>query len=89
MYSNSYLKKCKALIIDPLSLDDLVELCKEMPKHKKNTFLQLLSNFRIGVQRNYCDSYLKTQTLHDLWIMFYIFEKDGKIWNEGKNVWMD
>ena len=36
-----------------------------------------------------CDNYLHTQTLNDLWIMFYIFERDGKIWDEGKSQWLD
>ena len=88
MFSKSYLKKCKALIIKPLIQDDLVELCKNLPKYHKKTYLELLSCFRISIQQQYCSSYLNTQTLNDLWLMFYIFEKDGKIWNEGRNEWM-
>ena len=76
-------------MIKPLIQDDLVELCKNLPKYKKKTYLQLLSHFRIGLSKMSCDSYLETQTLNDLWIMFYIYEKDGKIWNESKNSWMD
>lgn len=36
-----------------------------------------------------CDSYLATQTINDLWLMFYMYEKEGKIWNEGKHQWLD
>lgn len=72
-----------------MTQDELVELCMALPKYKrKKTYLQLLSNFRIGLARMCCDSYLATQTLNDLWLLFYIFEKDGMIWNEGKNRWM-
>lgn len=88
MYSKSYLKKCDILIIEPLSQDDLVELCKALPKYEKKTYLQLLSYFRIGLQKMYCDSYLNTQTLNDLWLMFYIKEKDGRMWDEGKSQWI-
>jgi len=73
----------------PLTQDDLVELCKNLPKYKNKTYLQLLSHFRIGLGRMCCDNYLKSQSLNDLWIMFYIFEKDGRTWFEGKNNWMD
>ncbi len=89
MFPNSYLKKCKALIIEPLTQDDLVELCKALPKYQKKDYLQLLSHFRIGLQRMCCDNYLRTQSLNDLWLMFYIKEKDGRFWDEGKNKWLD
>ena len=85
-YSYTYLKKCKSLTINPLSQDELVELCKNLAKYKKKTYLQLLSSFRTGLSKIYCDSYLETQTLNDLWLMFYIYEKDGRIWYEGKNI---
>ena len=88
MFSKSYIKKCKTLNIYPLTQDDLVELCKELPKYKKKTYLQLLSNFRIGVSKMCCDSYLETQTLNDLWLMFYVSEKSGWFWNEGSDKWM-
>ena len=89
MFSKSYIKKCNALMIKPLIQDDLVELCKSLPKYRKKTYLQLLSHFRIGLQKMCCDSYLEHQTLNDLWLMFYIYEKEGKIWNEGSNKWID
>ena len=76
-------------MITPLTQDEIVELCKELPKYKNKTYLQLLSNFRIGLSKMCCASYLETQTLNDLWLMFYIYEKDGRIWNEGKHQWMD
>jgi len=88
MFKKSYLKKCESLMIDPLTQDDLVELCKALPKYKKKTYLQLLSYFRIGLGKMCCDSYLVTQTLNDLWLMFYIYEKDGRIWNEGRKEWL-
>lgn len=89
MFSKSYTKKCDALMIKPLIQDDLVELCKNLPKYQKKTYLQLLSNFRIALSKMCCQSYLDTQTLNDLWLMFYINEKDGRIWNEAKHMWMD
>ncbi len=90
MFSKSFIKKCDALMITPLTQDELVELCMALPKYKrKKTYLQLLSHFRIGLGNMCCDSYLATQTLNDLWLMFYIYEKDGRIWNEGKHQWMD
>ena len=88
MFNKTYLKKCTALKINPLTQDELVHLCKQLPKYKKKTYLQLLSHFRIGLQKMCCDSYLRTQTLNDLWLMFYIKEKDGRIWSEGKNQWI-
>jgi len=75
-------------MITPLIQDDLVELCKNLPKYKKKTYIQLLSHFRIGLGRMCCDPYLRSQTLNDLWLMFYIYEKDGKIWNEATRKWM-
>ncbi len=89
MFSESYLKKCRVLIIEPLTQDDLVELCKNLPKYRKKNYLQLLSHFRIGLQRMCCDSYLRTQSMNDLWLMFYIKEKDGRFWDEGKSKWLD
>jgi hypothetical protein len=72
----------------PLTQDDLVEMCKNLPKYRKKTYLQLLSHFRVGLGKMCCDSYLAKQSLNDLWIMFYIHEKNGSVWNEGKNKWM-
>ncbi len=89
MFSKSYVKKCDALCMKPLSQDELVELCKELPKYKKKSYLQLLSHFRVGLSKIYCESYLALQTLNDLWLLFYIHEKDGRTWFEGKNRWMD
>jgi len=83
MFSKSYLKKCDVLGINPLTQDELVELCKNLPKYKKKTYLQLLSNFRIGIQKICCESYLATQDLNELWLMFYNYEKDEK--NNGKS----
>lgn len=88
MFSNSYVKKCKALNLKPMTQDEIVELCKKLPKYQKKSYLQLLSNFRIGLQRMCCESYLETQTLNDLWLMFYIFEKSGWIWIEGRGEWL-
>lgn len=89
MFNKSFIKKCDALCMAPLIQDDLVELCKNLPKYKKKTYIQILSYFRVGLSRTYCDSFLETQSMNDLWILFYIYEKDGRIWNEGKNKWMD
>lgn len=89
MFSKSYIKKCDALCMKPLTQDDLVELCKNLPKYKKKTYLQLLSHFRVGLSKMCCRSYLETQTMNDLWLMFYIHEKDGRMWNEGRHEWMD
>ena len=87
MFSKSYLKKCSALNIDSLTQDQLVDLCKQLPKYKKKTYLQLLSHFRIGLQRLCCDSYLRTQTMQELWLIFYIKETQNKTWNEGNAKW--
>ena len=87
-FQNSYLKKCEALLMKPLIQDDLVELCKNLPKYRKKTYLQMLSHFRVGLCKVYCDSYLSTQTLNDMWVMFYIYEKEGRTWFEGKNKWL-
>lgn len=89
MFNKSYIKKCNALCMKSLIQDDLVELCKNLPKYKKKTYLELLSHFRIGLGRTYCNSYLNSQTMNDLWLMFYIHEKDGRTWVEGKNKWLD
>ena len=35
MFSKSYIKKCKGLNINPLTQDELVELCMALPKFKK------------------------------------------------------
>jgi hypothetical protein len=88
MFSKSYIKKCEALCMKPLIQDELVELCKNLPKYRKKTYLQLLSHFRISLGKMCCDSYLETQTLNDLWIMFYMNEKEGKIWYESKRKWL-
>jgi len=88
MFSPSYIKKCKALRINPLIQDDLVKSCKSLPKYKNKTYLQLLSYFRIGISKMYCESYLETQTLNDLWLMFYMKEKGNQIWYEEKNKWL-
>lgn len=89
MFNKSYLNKCQALMIKPLIQDEIVELCKNLPKYQKKTYLQLLSNFRVCLQKIYCVSYLETQTLNDLWLLFYIYEKDGKTWNECKLQWLN
>ena len=89
MFSKSYQKKCSALNILPLTQDQLVDLCKDLPKYKKKTYLQLFSHFRIGLQRLCCDSYLKTQNMHELWLIFYIKETQNKIWDEGNSSWIN
>ena len=88
MFKNSYLKKCNALKILPLSQDELVEMCKNLNKYKDKSYIQLLSNFRISLGKMYCNSYLETQTLNDLWLLFYIKETQSKTWYEGKNKWL-
>lgn len=88
MFSDSYLKKCNALGILPKTQDELVELCKILPKYKDKSYLNLLSHFRIAIGKMCCDSYLETQTLNDLWIMFYMLEVEGKVWYDGKNEWL-
>ena len=89
MFKKSYIKKCDALLIKPLTQDELVELCKELPKYRKKSYIQMLSHFRISLSRMCCNSFLETQSMNDLWIMFYMKEKEGKMWNEGQHKWMD
>ena len=88
MFSKSYQKKCSALNILPLTQDQLVDLCKQLPKYKKKTYLQLFSHFRIGLQRLCCDSYLRTQNMHELWLIFYVKETQDLIWDEGTTNWI-
>ena len=88
MFKKSYIKKCDALLIAPLIQDEIVELCKNLPKYKNKTYIQLLSHFRVGLGKIYCSSYLATQSLNDMWLIFYIHEKEGKVWIEGNNKWM-
>lgn len=87
-FPNTYIKKCNALMWEPLIQDDLVELCKNLPKFKDKTYLELLSYFRIGLGKMCCKKYFNTQSLNDLWLMFYMHEKHGKKWYEGKNKWL-
>lgn len=87
MFSKSYQKKCTALNILPKTQDELVEMCKQLPKYKKKTYLQLLSHFRIGLQRLCCDSYLRTQNMNELWLLFYVKETQNKKWDEGNSKW--
>ena len=87
-FANTYIKKCNALGINPLTQDELVELCKQLPKYQKKTYLQLLSCFRVGISRTCCNGYLESQTLNDLCLLFYINEAFGWGWFEGKNEWI-
>jgi hypothetical protein len=88
MFKTSYIIKCNALKRKPLTQDELVDLCKALPKYKNKSYLQLLSNFRICIQKLYCDSYLESQNLNELWLLFYIYEKDGQTWYETKQKWL-
>jgi hypothetical protein len=87
-YKKSYIKKCNSLMINPLTVDELVELCKNLPKYKDKSYLNLLSNFRLGISKMFCSSYLETQNLHELLLFFYVHEISGKVWYEGKNKWL-
>ena len=75
-------------MMEPLTIDELVELCKNLTKYKKKSYLQLLSHFRIGLQRLCCDSYLRSQDMNELWLLFYIKETQNLIWNEGSSKWI-
>lgn len=88
MFNETYIEKCNALNISPKTQDELVELCKNLSKYKDKSYLQLLSNFRIGIGKMCCSSYLETQSLNDLWLMFYMMETEGKIWVEGQHKWL-
>ena len=76
-------------MMEPLTIDELVELCKNLTKYKKKSYLQLLSHFRIGLQRLCCDSYLRSQDMNELWLLFYIKETQNLIWNEGTSQWIN
>ena len=87
MFSKSYQKKCSALNILPLTQDQLVDLCKQLPKYKKKTYLQLISHFRIGLKRLFFDSYLRKQDMNELRLIFYIKETKNLNWDEGNSKW--
>ena len=89
-YPVSFLKKCAAtpeFINNTPSLDQLVELCKSIPKFKEISDLKLISKMRISISNQCCDKYLNHQTIYDFFLLFYMDEKYGKNWYEGANEW--
>lgn len=86
----SYLKKCAAsdqFKINPPTLDELYNLCSDLPKFKSTTDLTLLSKMRIAISNMCCSSYLNEQSMYDFWLMFYMKEVYGLEWYENNNSW--
>lgn len=70
------------------NLQELYDLCKSLPKLKDTDDYTLLSKMRMGIAQACCDSYLKRQSMHDFWLMFWMFEKMKKCWHGGAMKWV-
>lgn len=70
----------------PPQLEGLINTCKV--KYKNKTDIGLLSDFRTTISRYYCNNYLKSQSMIEMWLLFYarIFYK--KLWVEDKKQWV-
>lgn len=89
---SAFLEKVNKLLDIPLSeiksQEDIQFLIKALPKYQKSNSLQLISSMRITLCKNYCDCYLKHLSITELWLLFFVFEKYGKKWNEARKDWL-
>lgn len=87
----SYLEKVKT--IPELSgnlpnLDELIQLVKSLPQYKETSDYALLSKMRCNIAQCACDKYLRTQSMYDFWLIFYMNVKYRKEWNDGAKKWI-
>lgn len=88
-FKESYIVKCK---VTPeignkvLPMGELVDLCRGLYPHVSD--LNILSKMRVKTTSKCCSGYLATQSLHDMWLVFYMGVAHKKMWIEGDNKWV-
>lgn len=88
-FKESYIKKCQntpEIGNKVLPMGELVDLCRTVYPHSSD--LSLLSKMRIKTTSRCCSGYLATQSLNDMWLVFYMASKYNKMWIEGDNKWV-
>jgi hypothetical protein len=98
MLSETYIKKCKVCkelqALKPATctteiwyptLDELLTLVKGLPQLKNTTDHHLLSKMRCGIAQSCCENYLRGQSMHDFWLLYWMYEAHKKDWYEGRN----
>lgn len=92
---NQYIRKCKAAAEYENGFNDLCpdmdgwwDLIKKIPGNENCTDYKLLSKIRIGASQACCDSYLQTQSILEFFIIYYMYTKYHKEWDNGKGKWL-
>lgn len=85
----SYITKCKVtpeIGNQVLPMGELVDLCRKA--YPGVSDLNLLSKMRIKTTSRCCSGYLATQSIHDMWLVFYMGVVHKKQWIEGDSKWV-
>ena len=69
------------------TLEQLIELVREIPRYKNESDLNLLSKMRVCISNACCSSFLKHQSMYDFWLIMWYQEKFKFDWYEGRNEW--
>lgn len=69
------------------TMDELVQLCREIPNCSKLDDLKLQSRMRITLQGACCDKYLQYLSMKEMWLHFWYKQRWGHTWGEGSDKW--
>ena len=90
-YPSSYIIKCNATEEfknkNP-SLEELFLAFKNISKNKNKNDLKVISCLRIAMAQACCTSFLEKQSVWDLFLIAYMYEKHKKEWHSSKSQWI-
>lgn len=89
-FPQSYIIKCNAteeFKNKYPTLDEWQVIIRTVSQLKNITDYELLSKLRIGIAQSCCDGYLRTQTIYDYYIIWYMHVKYDKSWYNGAGQW--
>lgn len=78
-------RETKELIIWLPTQEQLQDLLRQLPKYRETRDIALLSKMRTHMSKEYCNTFLNTCSISEMWLCFYMHEAFGsKYLNEEK-----
>lgn len=85
-YPNSYIVKCKAAGFEnPLTLEELWKLYQNLYPKRDN--IELFTKLRIDMSQSGCDKFLRNQSIHEIFLVSYMYGKSKSCWDSRTYKW--
>lgn len=85
-YPSTYINKCKAAGFEtPLTLEELWGMYQKL--HPKKNNIELFSRIRIDMAQSGCDKFLFKQSIHEIFLVSYMYGKNKVCWDVRKQNW--